>query len=135
MRKPFLQLEERHGRSRVKELGRNGRTCSVAGDIATSVLCGHTAFLAQHRNQMVVNVELCYTLATIAKQKMSFLSSFRVDLGWLGRTNLFPCNNGCANNTIHRFGECRTGLAHGKVQETDRILRQNLLCPRNGQVL
>src|SRR6266700_1845121 len=101
MPEPFLQLKERHGFGSVKQLGCNGRTCSVAGDVSTSVPCGHPTFLAQHGNQMVVNVEFCDTLPTMAKEKMSFFTRFRVDLGWLGRTNFFPRHNGFANNTIY----------------------------------
>src|SRR5260221_4902740 len=78
MPKPFLQLEERHGRSRVKELGRNGRTCSVAGNISTGVFCGHTTFLAQQRDQMVINVEFCYALATIDRKSTRLNSSHTV---------------------------------------------------------
>ncbi|SRR5713226_1010067 len=117
MTEPRLQFKQCHWLASVEELAGDGRTCAMAANRSTCIFARHSCFLAEGGNQTQVQILLAQSMCPVAEQEMRHFSRLSVDHLRLFRADLFPSQNGLANEYVNRLGKGMPSFVNGDVEQ------------------
>ncbi len=101
MAEPGLQLEQGHRLLRVVQLGGDGGSGTVAGNASARILSLHTGFLAERRDQRLVQIARRDRSSAEAEEQRNGFGGFGINGVGLRWALGLPGNNRIANQRIH----------------------------------